>query len=130
MANGKTHAAVGALLGAAVLGGLEYLDQRERVARGEIAAIDKGRILGKVLLGAAGGAVVGILPDLLEPAKHPGHRAFFHSAAFAALGGAGVHLALKHVKDPELRHLILAFAAVYVSHLVLDAGTPMGLPVI
>jgi inner membrane protein len=129
MANGKTHAAVGALLGAAILGGLEYAAQQKRLKQGEITELDRGKLQGKVLLGALGGAVVGVLPDLLEPATHPGHRAFFHSVAFAALGGAGVHKVLKHVKDPELRQAIIAAAAVYGSHLVLDAGTPVGLPV-
>ena len=39
--------------------------------------------------------LAGTLPDILEPARHPNHRQFFHSLAFAGLVGHGVYKAWK-----------------------------------
>jgi hypothetical protein len=39
----------------------------------------------ELLLATGVGMVVGLLPDLLEPALHPNHRQFFHSYAVTAL---------------------------------------------
>ena len=79
---------------------------------------------------AAGGAAIAALPDLLEPATSPNHRALFHSLAcggvicFAAFG--------KHTEDmePGAKHSLRVAALSYLSHLFLDGGTPKGLPII
>lgn len=130
MPNAKTHASWGAAIGGLVAGLVVYGEQQAKVNRGEVQEIEWGKVLGWGLLGAGVGAVVGVLPDLLEPATHPRHRALFHSVAFGTAGSIGVRHLLERADDPDLRKLILCAAASYGSHLVLDAGTPLGLPVI
>lgn len=78
----------------------------------------------------AGGAVIGALPDILEPATNPNHRDFFHSVVFggAVLYGAfGKHSQKWHPND---RFAAASIALSYLSHLYLDSGTPKGLPLI
>ena len=110
--------------------------------------------------GLLGGAIGGVVPDVLEPATHPNHRGFAHSAV---AGGALVFAPVAEFEascqakaaawdeaagaNPqgsaersraELRAWLwrlLAGAAVgivagYASHLVLDACTPRSLPLI
>lgn len=76
----------------------------------------------------------GKLPDILEPAVHPHHRKFFHSIAVLASIGWGVKKAYQwDVGTPleKLARLAIIFGGVgYLSHLVLDASTPMGIPII
>jgi hypothetical protein len=107
------------------------------------------------LLGCAAGGYAGsVAPDVLEPALTPLHRCMCHS--MAALGGIG-HGAMGLLEwadrtrsgpitgadgvprtatpaDEFLRSLLVGFAvgfvAAYASHLVLDARTPLSLPLI
>ena len=115
MANGATHATVGALTGLArtVVGD----SQGQRI--NPLFAIGTSTAFAK-------------LPDLIEPAIHSHHRQFFHSIAFLAMMGCG----LKKVYDWQpgdqaghvLRFLALCAGAGYISHLVLDGVTPRSLP--
>jgi inner membrane protein len=102
----------------------------------------------EVLGGAAAGLVTSALPDVLEPATHPGHRGVAHSVA--ALGtGVGLGLPAAHrfqdrvarasgdETDPVKRFMAQFCAgaaagavAGYGSHLLLDATTPRSLPLI
>lgn len=81
------------------------------------------------------GAVLGAkLPDILEPAVHSHHRAFFHSIAFAG----GLIWAVKKLREWEpttAEHRLLKAACLgalvgYGSHLALDATTPRSLPLL
>jgi membrane-bound metal-dependent hydrolase YbcI (DUF457 family) len=81
------------------------------------------------------GALLGKLPDILEPAlRNPHHRQFFHSFAMLGLVGWGVHKV--HQWEPEddferlLRSLLLIGGVAYLSHLVLDALTSRSLPLV
>ncbi len=81
------------------------------------------------------GAIAGSkLPDVLEPAIHSHHRAFFHS--FVVLIGAawaGRKLWDWRPQTPQqrqVRALLLGALIGYCSHLGLDALTPRSLPVI
>lgn len=84
-----------------------------------------------MILGALFGAK---LPDILEPAIHSHHRAFCHSLVFAG----GMVWAIKKLREwkPETaEHRLLKAACLgalvgYGSHLVLDASTPRGLPIV
>ena len=51
------------------------------------------------LLGGAAAVVFTNLPDFIEPATSPNHRAFFHSITFAAHLCAGLHRV--HQWDPS-----------------------------
>ena len=93
-----------------------------------------GRLGGDPLLSGLMGALLGSLPDVLEPAHHPHHRQFFHSATFAA----AVAYALKRLDGWEtveptgqiLRALAMIGSAAYLSHLVMDATTPRSIPLL
>lgn len=120
MPNGLAHSIVGGLSGLAV------------------AALDKdgnGNNNHNPLSAIGMGAVVGKLPDLLEPSmKNPHHRQFFHSLAILAIVGYGT----KKVYDwqPQdtlesiVRFLTLCAGAAYISHLIFDAMTSRSLPLI
>ena len=74
------------------------------------------------------------VPDILEPALHPNHRQFFHSFAVAGLVGYGMYKVYEWEPKDELgkiaRFAGLVVGASYLIHLICDAGTPKGLPVI
>lgn len=88
----------------------------------------------EVPLVALTGACVGRLPDILEPAIHPGHRAFFHSWTVALAVGCGVHRAYHWEPSDDLeralRWVALVGGAAYLIHLALDAATPKSLPTV
>ncbi len=86
------------------------------------------------------GLVGASLPDLLEPASSPNHRKFFHSSLLAGgttggvvkycMAGKTENLNVKDIiSDPGSR-LLLAGQAAYYSHILLDARTPKGVPLL
>ncbi len=119
MANGPTHSLVGAVTVGTDLGWSEK-------HCGEQSAKP---IAGAVL---AGGLTK--LPDILEPARHPHHRQFFHSLAFAGLLGWGASKVYEwqpeHPVDKAIRFVLLVGAASYMVHLALDACTSKSLPLL
>lgn len=112
---------------------------------------DRADVFLEMLGGAIGGWLGGRLPDLLEPATNPDHRAIFHSLT---VGGGGNALAFSKLPQLQadlrerarqctaagddwgalglniLAGLIAGLAAGYVSHLVLDSTTPKSLPIL
>lgn len=78
------------------------------------------------------GATLTNLPDLLEPAIHPNHRAFFHSVVAGGLIAAGVHRAWYWTPETDLDRLLrgitLLVGSAYLCHLLLDALTAKSLP--
>ena len=75
-----------------------------------------------------GGAIGSILPDIIEPADHYRHRAFFHSRSLLKylLIGTLVSLVLSF---PVPIFWFMFYACIgYVMHLAADATTKMGLP--
>lgn len=114
----------------------------------------------EVVGGVVGGGLGGLMPDWLEPATDPNHRRSAHSVATAALLGAWnvaelqakcrgraarcEEEVLKHAMTCEegrragreallwrlLAGLLIGFAVGYASHLLLDAGTRKGIPLI
>jgi hypothetical protein len=87
--------------------------------------------LGEAVL-ATGVCVLGSLsPDGLEPAIHPSHRSVAHSVTAGALCVRTIIEACGNNDVPEALRLLLGFFALgHVSHLVLDGGTPKGLPLL
>lgn len=112
----RGHAILGALVGAGVALAAELAACRS----------DPHRKINGWLV--AGGAIVGtgsaLIPDVLEPATSPNHRAFCHSV----VAGLGVSWALcgQHTLrcTPADRTLLACAAAGYISHLAADAFTP------
>ena len=76
------------------------------------------------------GGACGALPDIIEPADNPNHRALFHSLACAGLLTYGAFGKLTAVLWPENKHAIRIATLSYLSHLLLDSETPKGLPMI
>lgn len=149
MANRRAHTIVGSALG----GTTAFLLARDQ---------DPEHRLVEALGGALGGAWGGRLPDLIEPALHPGHRSVAHALVPAGVVGAAVvprfRAGQQHVRRwadrcrarrdaatstleqffwwlAEMACRIVAgamagAAAGYASHLLLDAATPRGLPLL
>jgi inner membrane protein len=84
-----------------------------------------------VLFSLGSGALVGILPDVIEPANNSNHRGFFHSLTFAAI--LGYVLYKQHSEESIENNIKLIFwilGLAYESHLALDSITPRGLPLL
>lgn len=85
-------------------------------------------------MGGVFGALLGTLPDILEPADHPNHRQFFHGLLFAAiLGYLGYKLYKWKPEEPwqeVVRMVGMIAIGAYLIHLAMDASTPKSLPVV
>jgi membrane-bound metal-dependent hydrolase YbcI (DUF457 family) len=99
-------------------------------------AIDRG-ISNKPIDGEALGAsfmlggLAGALPDILEPPLHRRHRSFFHS--FTTLSAAAytfTRIDENEDLSDDQKILLKAALAAYLSHLLLDSRTPVGLPLL
>jgi hypothetical protein len=87
----------------------------------------------ELIFSSMGGAVAGILPDLLEPATNPNHRSFFHSiASLTAIiqGNNAIWDSTNQNLTEEQKAAISILSASYCSHLVTDGITKKGLPLI
>lgn len=81
---------------------------------------------------AAGvGAAAGLLPDILEPAYHPNHRAVFHSITTAVTLGYGAARAWNspQFSGSDRIGLLLGYVG-YLSHLLADSRTPKSIPLL
>lgn len=147
MPNFSTHAKVG--VGAGMIAALPSSRTSEPAQR-----------IAELLGGAAGGFFGAALPNLLEPATSPNHRALAHSLASAGTllllpirdwqdrcrARASVFAQLASAADDGsemskrlnrsaltwsfLARAIPGLVAGYISHLLLDGATPRGLPII
>ena len=149
MADRRKHRQVGAIFG--FLFTLSILDDQEATPHSV-----------EMMGGLLGGIFGGMLPDLIEPPSHPGHRSIAH--ALLPIGGAGIfvvpnlqscqHLCRREAAQCRLFHrmsrneterlrweveeliwryaagVIPGIVAGYLSHLLLDAATPRGLPLL
>jgi inner membrane protein len=95
------------------------------------AFLDRKFDIGEALL-ATGTCVLGsLVPDAVEPALHPCHRSVAHSVGAGALSVRTMSEAWRNTKVPADLDFLLGFLLLgYVSHLVLDARTPKGLPLL
>ena len=117
--NGLTHRVVAGLAVGAVLAGREAKrgqSSLEPVASGAISALLTN------------------LPDVLEPATSPNHRAFFHSLAFAAMLGIGLHRLsqweTRSEQDKFWKYLGMLAGSACLIHLALDFTTRRSLPIV
>ena len=68
------------------------------------AAINGQKLTLTELIGSALSAVIAArVPDWLEPATHPNHRAFFHSLTFASVGLPPLWTGLLQEREEQLR---------------------------
>lgn len=118
MANAKTHVAVAA--GVGIAGYVLWCTYYQR-------KFD----FGEALLAAGACVLGGIAPDGLEPALSPWHRSLGHSVSAGAVSaGVIAHNWSASETGPGSTFSLLFFALGYFTHLVLDAGTPRGLPLV
>ncbi len=140
MPNRQEHTEAGALVGA--IAALVRSD-----------AQDPWELLVEVAGGVLGGAFGGRLPDILEPPTSPGHRRVAHALVTAAVVGSFVvsrwpgapaptpgamepHVAQggagpsANLGERLLSGLEVGGAVGYLSHLLMDATTPRGLPLL
>jgi len=118
LSSGKTHLAVGAITGVS------------------IALIDnkKHKFIHNPIMAPSLWAFFGKLPDIIEPAYHPNHRQFFHSAVTFSAIGIGLykvyHWEPNSGFEKIIRGIMLIGGFAYLSHLVCDSATPKGLPLL
>ena len=119
MPNAATHRIVAGL----VAGGFAALEESRN-----------GESSGRPLAAGGIGALAGARPDLLEPASHPRHRQFFHSAAFAVGVGYAWYRCCKwepkSAVESTIRLALLCGGLGCLVHLIQDGFTPAGLPLI
>ncbi len=130
MPDRKTHLKAGAIAGALVAGVSNLVIQKKKMDSGLNEAFNWAQLLLSVSGGAVLGGAAGILPDLFEPANSCYHRDFFHSISCALVICYGLQQSrLIHLTEGK-KAMLNIIAAGYISHLALDALTPMTLPVI
>lgn len=133
MPNGNVHKTAGAILGTSA-----YLLIKDNLHEGE--NIDLGELVLSTITGIGSARV----PDILEPATNPNHRAFFHSFVFGFLL---CYFGVRTWKDLQLKRekrkllgikeaglseildiiLIVGIGSVLL-HLLMDGFTKKGLP--
>jgi len=115
--NGTQHRIMGALVG----GGF-YMDSAR--------IFESQPTLGGLVVAVGAGVVMASLPDLIEPADHPNHRAFFHSVVF----NGALAVCLSNIwfseRPPSEKTLLMILGLAWLSHSCLDALTPKSLPFI
>ncbi len=120
MPSGVTHSIVGGLSGLAVAGSDKDI---------------KGDSQHNPLVAMGTGALLGKLPDILEPSlRNPHHRQFFHSFAMVGLVGCGTKKIYDWKPQNRLegaaRGIMLCAGVGYLCHLFLDAMTSRSLPLL
>lgn len=86
---------------------------------------------GDVAIGALLGGMAGLIPDFLEPATHPHHRALCHSMlTLFTVSYASWKLYYTPKLTPDQKKLLTTLAGGFLSHLVGDSFTPIGLPLL
>lgn len=135
MPNGIVHKSAGAILGPLVYLAIQNnMQQKEKVD------------LGELLLSSGIGLSTARIPDILEPAIHPNHRAFYHSLAFAGITGFVGFKALPDLNVHRLERkslgiqlwskyeildvIIVIGAGSILLHLIMDGFTKKGLNII
>lgn len=127
MANFKTHRNVGVMVGL-IMGLVDFIESCDFEKN-----IEFNKLIKCLSIGALGGLIGPIIPDILEPAHHPNHRSLAHGFL---TGGLICHYLIKNFNTKikvgkEIERLFLVSTEVaYISHLILDAGTKKSLPIV
>lgn len=130
MADFNKHLKVGAAVGGGSVLLIDFGIQISKINQGLQDKFNWEELLKYVLVGTIGGGFCGILPDLLEPATSPFHRQFFHSGTTASICVYSLLKLQDSNLDQDTKNLLTSSGFGYISHLVLDLKTPMGLPFI
>lgn len=128
--NSTQHVKISTIGGALIAGTINTVKQFEEQSKNPGQKFNFHRLLKSTAIGAIGGLVTSTLPDILEPATNPNHRAFFHSIAFACLILYANHKLKSSSLPEEAKLLINALSIGYGLHLGADLTTPKSLPII
>lgn len=110
------HAVIGGLAALGLYGAYKLVKQEKATLLGALGALISG-------------GLVGIAPDIFEPAVNPSHRGIFHSAALLAMLAYGNCKAWKSQNLTEDQKLIISILSVaYGSHIASDSTTPKSVP--
>ena len=83
------------------------------------------------LTGGLVGAATSMLPDIIEPAYNSSHRGFAHSYILGIIILGGLCVNFTRLLNSDLLGVVCASGCGgYLSHLLLDSITPVGLPFI
>ena len=115
----RTHALIGAASGASA-----YLLACDRFGRPATGI--------EFLLSFGLGAAIGTAPDAFEPAIHSWHRGFGHSLTLGVglVSVAANGCAEESTWSSAAKVFAAVIVAAYVSHIVADALTPRGIPLL
>jgi len=123
----KKHFSDGAVYGSIVGAISNAIDQNNRMQTNPELKFDWNEFLVVTGLSGSVGALSATVPDLLEPATNPNHRAFFHSWGFSGTLGYGAY---KLSQNPHVhsfgKTLTLSFLAGFLIHIIEDSRTPNG----
>jgi len=93
-----------------------------------------GRITERTVLCGVLATHLGSIPDWIEPATCPNHRKFFHSFFVLGLVAYGGYKLYQWEPEEDWQKVLkwvgLVAAVGYGTHLLMDARTPKGLPLI
>ena len=114
----KQHLLLGALTGIIVYGASKFLNKEKPDIKGAVGSM-------------VAGGITALLPDIIEPPTNPNHRGLFHSVTLLALLIGGNFGILRDDQLPrDVKEVIALLSSSYGSHLLSDASTPRGLPLI
>jgi inner membrane protein len=131
MPNKGQHMSEGGATGAVVAFLGNVIVQAERKRSNPAYQFNAGEAVAVTIVGYGVGSLAGTLPDVLEPAYHPGHRDFCHSWAAGALLVAGAKKLNDNPAVPlPVKTLANSGTAAYLMHLYADSKTPAGIPLV
>lgn len=130
MPNSNEHKKIAAIGGGLVFGVVNTCKQLKKKQNNPDYKFDFLQLLQNVAIGTLGGFCIATLPDILEPATRPNHRAFFHSKTMLLLLILGSKLINDSDINPELKNICQSLNLGYGLHLLSDSLTPKGLPLI
>lgn len=119
MANGKTHMALGALIGTS-----NYIIQN-KTNNQEIT-------FGEIFLTAIASAGVGLIADIIDPPTSPNHRSIGHSLLLNSIILPKIWNFIEDNNNLNFKQkkFYQSLIAAHGSHLALDSTTPRRLPLI
>lgn len=124
MAKRKTHSRAGII--SAII--KELMSLFKEIKEGKQVSFKE--VAFRLSLAGFSGHLGGIMPDVIEPARHPNHRKHFHSI----VAGVGVAYLSNKINEksenPFVKTISRGIATGYVSHIILDSTTPTGVKLI
>lgn len=128
MPGAARHAKTGFFVGIVIGGLLSLINQLIETGSAAENNIDWLKIIAGGFIGGLISGFFSLLPDILEPAKTPNHRGFFHSITWSGILIIGLFKVDENDNlEPKQKNGLFCAIFGYLSHLILDSKTPKGL---